>query len=77
LLNAIYTEVLKNLEMTRFSLLNETPVINIIDEPRYPLPQEKAQLLIWILGGGIIGLLLSAFTLLGIALRQSVIAFLK
>ncbi len=77
LLNAIYTEVLKNLEMTRFSLLNETPVINIIDEPRYPLPQEKAQLLIWIIGGGIIGLLLSAFVLLGIALRQSVLAFLR
>jgi len=39
-LNILYTEVIKNVEMARFSLLNETPVLNVIDAPVYPLPKE-------------------------------------
>lgn len=33
----LYTEVMKNLEASRMSLMNETPVIQIIDKPEQPL----------------------------------------
>ncbi len=38
---AIYTEMVKNLEMTKLALLKETPLIQVIDQPVYPLYKEK------------------------------------
>lgn len=34
---ALYTEVTKNLEASRMSLAAQTPVINLLDTPKYPL----------------------------------------
>lgn len=34
---AILTELVKNLELTKMNLLRETPLIQVIDEPIYPL----------------------------------------
>ena len=36
----IYTEMVKNLELTKMSLAKEAPLIQIIDQPIYPLPKE-------------------------------------
>lgn len=37
-LNTIYLEIVKNLELSKISLLDNTPIINIIDKPIFPLP---------------------------------------
>jgi hypothetical protein len=55
-LNAMYLEIVKNLELSKITLLNQTPIINIIDEPILPLDEDKksktlAGLLIGFLGG--------------------------
>jgi hypothetical protein len=34
---ALYTEVTKNLEASRMSLASQTPIINLLDMPKYPL----------------------------------------
>ena len=41
-LNAIYLEIVKNLELSKITLLNKTPIINIIDTPTLPLNEEKS-----------------------------------
>lgn len=38
---AVLSELVKNLEMSKISLLKETPLIQVIDEPFYPLKKEK------------------------------------
>lgn len=38
---AIYTELVKNLEITKMTLRQETPLIQLIDGPVYPLPVYK------------------------------------
>jgi hypothetical protein len=59
---ALYSEVMKNLEASRMGLAGQTPVINMLDQARYPL--EDQQFALWklllfgFLGGG---LLFSAF----------------
>lgn len=36
-LNTMYLEIVKNLEISKMTLLNQTPIINIIDKPVLPL----------------------------------------
>jgi len=38
---AILTELVKNLEISKVSLRKETPLIQVIDEPIYPLPAKR------------------------------------
>lgn len=38
---AIYTEITKNLEASRMSLSSQTPVINLLDMPKYPLEDNR------------------------------------
>ncbi len=53
-----YGELLKNLEIAKFNLLNETPLIQVIDEPVAPLEKKKlGRLLGGLIGGFIMGLL--------------------
>ncbi len=40
---AIYSEIVKNLEITKISLREEKPLIQIIDEPVLPLPSSKVK----------------------------------
>ena len=40
-LNTMYLEIIKNLELSKLTLLNQTPIINIIDKPILPLKQDK------------------------------------
>ncbi|MNL16285.1 hypothetical protein D3C87_1373180 [compost metagenome] len=38
---AVLTELIKNLELTKISLLKETPLIQVIDSPIFPLKEDK------------------------------------
>jgi hypothetical protein len=38
---AILAEMVKNLEMTKMSLLRETPLIQVVDQPIYPLSKQR------------------------------------
>ncbi len=41
MLTLMYAEVIKNLEMAKFNLDNQTPVFQIVDTPTYPLYYKK------------------------------------
>jgi hypothetical protein len=54
---AILTELIKNLELSKMSLRRESPLIQIIDQPVYPLIKEKmGRILGGISGGFLFGL---------------------
>jgi hypothetical protein len=53
-----YGEVLKNLELAKITLLKETPLYQIIDEPQLPLVAEKTGRLFALIFGGFIGVIL-------------------
>jgi hypothetical protein len=64
MLATIFGEVVKNLELAKFSLSQETPVIQIIDRSYFPLKREKPSKLLYLLAGGFIaGFLTSLFLL--------------
>lgn len=64
-LNAMYLEIIKNLELSKITLLNQTPIINIIDKPILPLDKdEKSKTLAGLLGGFIGGFLSVCFFIL-------------
>jgi len=55
---AILTELVKNLEISKVSLRKETPLIQVIDEPIFPLPVKKNGLVIsFVIGAFLAGLL--------------------
>jgi uncharacterized protein involved in exopolysaccharide biosynthesis len=55
----ILTELVKNLELARLTLLRETPLIQIIDRPKFPLDFIYFRKLKGIIFGGILGGFLS------------------
>lgn len=55
LYGTVYAEVLKNLETLKLDMLRETPIIQLIDEPIYPLKEEKLGKLKGLVFGGFIG----------------------
>lgn len=54
MLGLMYAEVLKNQEIARFALDNQTPVFQVIDEPTLPLEKKKLSKLISMIVGGIV-----------------------
>ncbi|GAB1415662.1 hypothetical protein MASR2M117_10680 [Paludibacter sp.] len=65
LYGTVYAEVLKNLETLKLDLARETPIIQIIDSPRFPLRKEKLGKAKGIVFGGFIGGILIVGILLG------------
>ena len=55
----MYLEIVKNLELSKLTLLNNTPIINIIDEPILPLEKKLVSLRLAGLLGGLLGGFLS------------------
>lgn len=53
-LQTIYAEIVKNLEISRTMLLQETPTFQIVDEPELPLKKNRTGYLISIIYGGLI-----------------------
>jgi hypothetical protein len=60
---AILTELVKNLELSKMSLRKETPLIQIIDSPILPLEKEKLSKLKAMVLGGIVGIILATIFL--------------
>ena len=58
-LNAMYLEIIKNLEISKITLLNQTPIIQIIDKPILPLKSEKKSKTVFGLLGAFLGGFLS------------------
>ena len=56
ILNSLYAEVVKNLEVTKTTLMLQTPVIQILDTPRYPLEKFKNGKLFYIVIFGFFGI---------------------
>jgi uncharacterized protein involved in exopolysaccharide biosynthesis len=69
MLTAMYGDIVKNLEITRFTKSQEEPIIEIIDEPLLPL--EKTQF--GKLKGILIGGFLAAFLLTGVLIVRKVL----
>ncbi|NWJ51815.1 MAG: lipopolysaccharide biosynthesis protein [Bacteroidetes bacterium] len=54
-----YSEVIRNLEIAKFTLQKETPLIQVIDPPVFPLQIEKAKKLQALIIGGFVGAFLA------------------
>ena len=61
-----YTEIIKNLEMAKITLQKETPLIQIIDQPVFPLEKVRASKR----NGLLIGGFLAGFLMVGFLLGQ-------
>ena len=57
----LYGEVVKNLETMKLSLINQTPVIQVIDGAKYPLSDQKLPARYFLLIGFAVGFVLSLF----------------
>lgn len=57
----LYAEIMKNLEISRMMLINQTPVIQLLDRPRDPLVDQRPGYLMVLLVGALVGLLLGGF----------------
>ena len=64
ILSNTYTEMLKNLEVLKLNLAKETPFIQVIDEPRLPLSNDKMRKLKGIISGGFLGGFLSCLAII-------------
>ena len=61
-LNTMYLEIVKNLELSKLTLLNQTPIITIIDKPILPLEEEnKSKVFLVVLGAFLGGFLSVSF----------------
>jgi len=60
-LNTMYLELVKNIEMSKLTLLNQTPIIQVIDRPILPLEDKKLSIFIVILIATIVSLFISFF----------------
>lgn len=64
ILNVMYGEAVKNLELSKVTLLNQTPLIQIIDSPILPLEVVEITTLKGLVWGALIGLVIAFFWLL-------------
>lgn len=66
-LQTIYSEIIKNLEVSRSMLMQETPTFQIVDEPEMPLKKNKMSKVVGIAVGG---LLMGAFYCLFLLIKK-------
>ena len=69
---AILTQLVQNLELAKLSLRKETPLIQIIDKPIFPLAKTKLSIRKALMIGGFIGVLISIIYL---AIKKILIHF--
>jgi hypothetical protein len=60
----IYGEIVKNLEVSKTSLIQETPTVQIVDNPELPLKRNRVLWFVGLIIGGAIGKLIAAIYLL-------------
>jgi len=58
---SLYGEVVKNLKLAEIGLRKQTPLIQIIESPHYPLETVGMDLWEYVIGGLLLGLLLSGY----------------
>lgn len=63
-LQTMYGEVIKNLELSKMSMAQETPLVQLVDMPIYPLQKEKLGKLKGLIIGGFCGALLMVIYLI-------------
>jgi hypothetical protein len=63
-LNTLYAEVVKNVEILRISLINQKPIIQVLDLPKFPLVNQQKSFLIIELMGILAGLFIGILYLL-------------
>lgn len=61
---AILTQLVTNLELAKVTLLKETPLIQIIDKPIFPLKNDKPVMKVTIIIGSIFGFIISSLFLI-------------
>lgn len=61
---AILTELVKNLELSKISLLKETPLIQVVDAPIFPLERDRFGKAKGVLVGGFLGFFLCVIVLI-------------
>ncbi|NCA31125.1 MAG: hypothetical protein EBS93_10480, partial [Chitinophagia bacterium] len=59
--STLYAEVVKNLETLKLSLINQTPVIQVLDTPKFPLFDQRTPARYFLLIGFAAGIVLSFF----------------
>jgi len=57
----MYAEMSKSLETLKLSLINQTPVIQVLDTPKYPLHDQRPSTFYFLFVGFAIGIVLSFF----------------
>lgn len=70
---AMYSELVKNLELAKITVRKDAPLIQVIDEPVYPLVKERLGKAKGIILGGIIFGFLSVFALIAKRLYQIIL----
>ncbi len=63
-LNTMYLELVKNTELVKMNLLDETPIIQIIDTPKLPLLSINRSTLFWCVVFAFLGLFLVSFLII-------------
>lgn len=63
--NSLYLEGTKRLEISKFTLLDETPFLQIIDTPTLPLAKKETKRVLFVIAGFFIGLILSGMYVFG------------
>ena len=69
---AIYTEVVRNLEIARASLQRETPLIQVIDQPVLPLPNNRTGKFKSMVTGSLLAILIAVICLLTLRLYKGI-----
>lgn len=63
-LSTMYGELIKNLELSRTMMAKDQPLIQLIDQPRFPLEKKKTSKLIAAMGGAFLTFVMSVLYLL-------------
>jgi hypothetical protein len=58
-LSTMYGELIKNLELSRTMMAKEQPLIQLIDQPRFPLKKKKTSKLVGAIGGSFLSFFLA------------------
>lgn len=72
ILNVMYVEIVKNLEVSKMTLLNQKPLINILDKPIYPLEVRQFTPVKGVLLFGFLGFIIAVMFVVGSSLLKEV-----
>lgn len=73
ILSTMYGELVKNLEMSKYAMMREEPLIQVIDEPILPLDKKKFSIFRGLLIGTIEGMILAFGILFAIRLKKQLL----